>query len=334
MDDYINAENRPGKKCRREIGCVYFGNVGLEPVIDRFCCTRSGCSPPPVKHCCDLCEPEYWCFTAAETFTIKKSRMSNPKTSERGEKEKILWQVLDQERDRWFMQKFGKYALITPTAFWPDSILDHIVDWAHENKLLNMDDFHKRMSWAFTDELGPRILQLIKDNYHYHPPVPKPRRPHHSLASTAIQDTPTVPATRTFGAAVSNIDLAAQSSLPTLPTPIFASVARVPPAPGSKSSVSTSSSSTLPAFPLLLPTLASTLPTSFSDASVAPLTSSAPILPAFVSMLPTSSANASVAPLTSVVMVTTSNATASGVTERVKRKYTQVTCSICHQKGH
>ncbi|KAJ3764737.1 P-loop containing nucleoside triphosphate hydrolase protein, partial [Lentinula raphanica] len=56
MDDYINAENRPGKKCRRAIGCAYFGNVGLN------------------------------------TFTkIKHMRMSNPKAYDRGEKEKKLY---------------------------------------------------------------------------------------------------------------------------------------------------------------------------------------------------------------------------------------------------
>ncbi|KAJ3729827.1 P-loop containing nucleoside triphosphate hydrolase protein [Lentinula raphanica] len=311
MDDYINAENRPGKKCRREIGCIYFGNVGLEPVVNQFCCTRSGCSPCPVKHCCDLCEPEYWPFTTAETFTIKKPRMSNPKTYKQGEKEKTLWQVLDHERDRWFMEKYGKYALITPTAFWPDSILDRIVAWAHENKLLHMDDFHKRMSWAYTDELGPRILQLIKENYHYDPPIPKPRRPRHSLASLA-SNTPNVPPMRTFGAAVSNIGSAQPQSLITLATP-STSVTRA--APGLASSVSASSASTLPAFALTLPVFA-------------------PMLPAFASTLPTSSADASVIPLTSAVAVTADNATGLSGTERVKRKYTQVTCSICHQKGH
>ncbi|KAJ3768798.1 P-loop containing nucleoside triphosphate hydrolase protein, partial [Lentinula raphanica] len=157
MDDYINAENRPGKKCRREIGCLYFGNIGLKPIINHFCCTRSGCSPHPIKHCCDLCEPDYWPFTISpnETFSVKKTRMSNPKAFERGGKEKKLRQVLDQERDRWFMKNFGQYALFTPAALWPNSVSDRIVDWAHENKLLTMDDFRKRVTWGFTEELGP-----------------------------------------------------------------------------------------------------------------------------------------------------------------------------------
>ncbi|KAJ3828650.1 P-loop containing nucleoside triphosphate hydrolase protein [Lentinula raphanica] len=202
MDDYINAENRPGKKCRREIGCVYFGNIGLsalipyshdaaqgstshfiEPVTTRFCCTRSGCSPHPIKHCCDLCEPEYWPFSTAETFPIiKQTRMPNPKAYERGDKEKKLWGVLNQERNRWFLENYGQHGLITPNSLWPDENIDRIVDWAHENKLISMDDFRKRMSWAFTEELGGRILQLIRENYQYQMPAPKPRKPRNPLA--------------------------------------------------------------------------------------------------------------------------------------------------------
>ncbi|KAJ3964774.1 P-loop containing nucleoside triphosphate hydrolase protein [Lentinula raphanica] len=178
LDDYINAEHRPGKKCRREIGCVHFGNLSLKTVINRYCCTRSGCTPPSVEHCCDLCEPDYWPFLINETFvSTKQTRMPNPKAYERGEKEKKLWDVLDREHERWFMEKFGPYAMITPDALWPTSVTDRIVDWAHENKLKTMDDFRKRMNWALTETLGDKILHIIAENYHYEPPAPKPRKP-------------------------------------------------------------------------------------------------------------------------------------------------------------
>ncbi|KAJ3824470.1 P-loop containing nucleoside triphosphate hydrolase protein [Lentinula raphanica] len=139
MDDYINAENRPGKKCRREIGCAHFGNLGLQPIINRYCCTRSGCTPPSIRHCCDLCEPDYWPFSIDETFTApKQTRMPNPKTYKRGDKEKKLWEILDREREHWFTQNFGSSTLITPDALWPDSVMDRIVGWAHENKLITI----------------------------------------------------------------------------------------------------------------------------------------------------------------------------------------------------
>ncbi|KAJ3768641.1 P-loop containing nucleoside triphosphate hydrolase protein [Lentinula raphanica] len=297
MDDYINAKDRPGKKCRREIGCVYFGNVGLQPVIETFCCTRSGCSPHPIKHCCDLCEPAYWPFSTNEDFGVKQTRMANPKAYDRGEKEKKLREILEKERYRWFMENYGQYALFGPTALWPDSVLDRIVDWAHENKLVHMDDFRKRMSWAFVDELGPRILELIKENYHYAPPIPKPRRPRHPLESTAIPASESTIPTRTFGAAVSNTDSAAQSVL--APSP----------------SASTASALSLPAFDPTHPAFALTIP-------------------AFASTLSASVTVASAAPLTSAPMATTNTTTALGVTGRVKRRYTQITCSACHQKGH
>ncbi|PBL00002.1 P-loop containing nucleoside triphosphate hydrolase protein [Armillaria gallica] len=33
MDDFINVENRP-EKCQRKVTCIYFGNVGLAPILD------------------------------------------------------------------------------------------------------------------------------------------------------------------------------------------------------------------------------------------------------------------------------------------------------------
>ncbi|KAJ3730830.1 P-loop containing nucleoside triphosphate hydrolase protein [Lentinula raphanica] len=382
MDDYINAENRPGKKCRREIGCVYFGNAGLKPIINRFCCTRSGCSPHPVKHCCDLCEPDYWPFSTEETFSAKQSRMLNPKTYEHGPKETKLWAVLDQERDRWFVETYGQYTLLAPSALWPDSVLDRIVDWAHENKLLNMDDFRKRMSWAFTEKLGQRILQLIKDNYKYEPPAPKPHKPRNSRAAAAI---PT--SKRTLPSSLSHsimhpLSLDPSSShtpsshTPSSHTPSSHTPSSHPPSSHPPSSLVPPSSVlatmtgigatsavptlTVPSLPPLFPpssTPAMAMPFNFVPPSFfrpSSISQSAPSMPATAmtlsppSLLPsttptirtfgaivsnTDSILEQALPSTSTLSNSASSASTSGPTT-VKRKYAQVTCSKCLQKGH
>ncbi|KAJ3775008.1 P-loop containing nucleoside triphosphate hydrolase protein [Lentinula raphanica] len=367
MDDYINAENRPGKKCRREIGCVYFGNVGLKPIINRFCCTRSGCSPHPVKHCCDLCEPDYWPFSTEETFTAaKQSRMLNPKTYDRGPKERKLRAVLDQERDRWFMETYGQYTLLAPSALWPDSVLDRIVNWAHENKLLNMDDFRKRMSWAFTEELGQRILQLIKENYKYEPPAPKPHKPRISRAAAAI---PT--SKRTHPSSLSHPIMHPLSSDPSSSNPSSSH----PPSSHPPSSVLPPSSilttmgigatSVVPT--LTVPSLPPLFPPSSTPAMVMPfnlvppsffrpssISQSSPSMPAMAmtllppSLLPSTTPTIrtfgaivsntdtilqQALPSTSTLSNSASSASTSGPTT-VKRKYAQITCSKCLQKGH
>lgn len=100
--------------------------------------------------------------------------MTNPKEYEKSAKEKRLWEVLDAERDRWGLEKIGEAAIIGPESLWPDVLMDRMVDWAHEDKLKNMEDFRRRISWAFSDEMGPLILDLIKNNYNYEKPAPKP----------------------------------------------------------------------------------------------------------------------------------------------------------------
>ncbi|KAJ3721038.1 P-loop containing nucleoside triphosphate hydrolase protein [Lentinula raphanica] len=319
MDDYINAENRPGKKCRREIGCLYFGNIGLKPVIDRFCCTRSGCSPHPVKHCCDLCEPEYWPFSIStnETFSVKQTRMSNPKAYERGEKEKKLREVLDQERNHWFMKNYGPYVLFTPNALWPDLVLDRIVDWAHENKLLTMDDFRKRVAWAFTEELGQRILQLIKENYNYEMPAPKPRKPRNSRSLAAMPTSRSLPRS------------SLSHSLPHLALSLST--------PSSTLTTSTGIHAALPT-----PALTTSLPPTFTPLSI-PATAVASQALSYMPTIRTfgavvSNTDTLIQPSSSTLMLSNSMSPTGFASTAgpavVRRKYAEITCSSCHQKGH
>ncbi|KAJ3911345.1 P-loop containing nucleoside triphosphate hydrolase protein [Lentinula edodes] len=148
MDDFINAENRPGK-CRRGIGSEYFGNLELERHVNTSCCSRAGCSPPAITHCCNICEPEYSPFLTNEHIPTREAEVE-------------LRRVIAVERDAWFLWKLGPHAMLMPEALWPDSVVDAIVDWAHEGKLDTVESFCNLITWAYAEELAPKLLEKIQ----------------------------------------------------------------------------------------------------------------------------------------------------------------------------
>ncbi|KIK59957.1 hypothetical protein GYMLUDRAFT_59725 [Collybiopsis luxurians FD-317 M1] len=100
-----------------------------------------------------------------EEFPSSRTRMKKPKAYERGVVENKLQRVLEAERDHWFLEKWGPNAMLLPQAFWPDDVMDLIVDWAHNGKLNTTENFTKLITWAYAEELCSSLLAIIQANY-------------------------------------------------------------------------------------------------------------------------------------------------------------------------
>ncbi|KAK0473325.1 P-loop containing nucleoside triphosphate hydrolase protein [Armillaria luteobubalina] len=123
MDDFINAGNRP-EKCRRRIACIHFGNVGIVPFAPNYCCPR--CAPRTARHCCDVCEPQYWPVVIDEPY--EKPRIPsryNPREYKRAMPEEQLKEGLLALRRDFFEEKLPGRSLL---SYWNESSTWHITD--------------------------------------------------------------------------------------------------------------------------------------------------------------------------------------------------------------
>jgi hypothetical protein len=80
-----------------------------------------------------------------------------------GPKEYELCEALEDWREEKMAEKYGHSHLIDigPATIMADSVLDHLVNCAHHEKIITIEDLHKETHWLATDKFGSEVLATI-----------------------------------------------------------------------------------------------------------------------------------------------------------------------------
>lgn len=133
-----------------------------------YCCDR--CAPHPIIHCCDICNPTYFIFPTNKLSHkpkhIKKLHMA--KECIQGPAEKALCASPVDMCHTLAINLLRDGSFLLPQSLMTNSLVDHIVDLAHDCVLKTVDDLHQQITWVCLDTHG----QVILDLFHCFCPLP------------------------------------------------------------------------------------------------------------------------------------------------------------------
>ncbi|KAG1862650.1 P-loop containing nucleoside triphosphate hydrolase protein [Suillus subluteus] len=166
MDWLINTHLR-GIGCRRKVFDLHFDNASA--LVDHLACDQtitgcSRCAPVTPNVCCDIHHPS--AFPLFDTLIPQPPKVPNhsrlPNYS-MGPKEYELCEALEDWREEKMAEKYGHSHLIDigPSIIMSDSILDHLVNCAHHEKIKTIEDLRKETHWPATAKYGPEVLTII-----------------------------------------------------------------------------------------------------------------------------------------------------------------------------
>ena len=84
-----------------------------------------------------------------------------PKEYTRGPAEKSLCVTLVKFRHELASEILPDQSFITPQSLMSTTLLDRIVDLAHDQALKSAGDLNEQITWAFLDTHGTKIIDLI-----------------------------------------------------------------------------------------------------------------------------------------------------------------------------
>ncbi|KAG2074483.1 hypothetical protein BDR04DRAFT_1007874, partial [Suillus decipiens] len=154
-------------QCRHKVLHVHF-NDSLADSDHITCdpsnsdgCTR--CAPLASSVCCDIHNPN----SLSQNNISLPSKIAHRSCTvkyEMGPQEFELRDALEEWQELMTRRVYGDSTLndYGPGVTMPDSVLDRIIDCAHQHKISTIDDLRKETKWSAADRFGSDVIAIVQ----------------------------------------------------------------------------------------------------------------------------------------------------------------------------
>lgn len=131
------------------------------PIYLSYCCQC--CAPCTIVFCCNICNLGHFIFSTTELSRkpVCKKKLHMPKEYTQGPVEESLCAALIAMHWQLTVDLFGEGTFLPPQALMANTLVDCIVNLAHDQVLKTTKDLQQQVSWECIDSHGSMILDLV-----------------------------------------------------------------------------------------------------------------------------------------------------------------------------